>query len=317
MNLIQLDVKKDIKPNPYQPREKFDEDKLQELADNIKAHGLIEPIVVTKKGKKYMIVAGERRWRAMQKAGIEITYALDKTEDYETEADIKRDSLVENEIRENLTNKEFREFCESLAKSLGDPYWTKEGINPYQLSCYILGMQNACQKSDSICNTTLFRKISRLSSVEKKGVKQLKQSVDNGDISLYNAEKIASISDPQIQRQLTQLAATKDHKALQAEIKRHNIRTEYEQLLAIDKKIKDNIKPITSEEKIVLRILERLVKWEAQFNLLISILKEDERYLGKFQHENKLRIMDGMKPINKKSMKFNELMDKTLKKLSK
>lgn len=59
-----------IEPNPNQPRKKFDDDALQELADSIKEHGLIEPIVVQKTGERYVIVAGERRWRACRMAKL-------------------------------------------------------------------------------------------------------------------------------------------------------------------------------------------------------------------------------------------------------
>lgn len=60
----------DIEPNRTQPRRNFDEDALQELADSIKQYGVIQPIVVQKKGKRYEIIAGERRWRAARKAGL-------------------------------------------------------------------------------------------------------------------------------------------------------------------------------------------------------------------------------------------------------
>ena len=61
---------KSIVPNPYQPRQVFDEEKLQELADSIKEFGIVEPLVVREKGRKYQLVAGERRWRAAKLAGL-------------------------------------------------------------------------------------------------------------------------------------------------------------------------------------------------------------------------------------------------------
>ena len=65
-----IDINK-IEPNSLQPRKSFNEDSLQELADSIKQHGMIEPLIV-QKGKKgfYQIIAGERRWRASKIAGI-------------------------------------------------------------------------------------------------------------------------------------------------------------------------------------------------------------------------------------------------------
>ena len=60
-----------IKPNPNQPRKYFDEEKLEELADSIKENGVIQPLIVQKDGSKYMIIAGERRYRASLIAGLE------------------------------------------------------------------------------------------------------------------------------------------------------------------------------------------------------------------------------------------------------
>ena len=59
-----------IVPNPHQPRSVMDEDALAELADSIRAHGLIQPLIVTKTGPTYTLIAGERRWRAAQLAGL-------------------------------------------------------------------------------------------------------------------------------------------------------------------------------------------------------------------------------------------------------
>ena len=60
----------DIEPNHLQPRTRFDEDSLHELADSIKQYGIIEPLIVQRKEKRFEIVAGERRWRAARIAGL-------------------------------------------------------------------------------------------------------------------------------------------------------------------------------------------------------------------------------------------------------
>jgi len=59
-----------IKPNPHQPRREFNEDELKELADSIKSHGIIQPLVVTKEGSDFILIAGERRLRAAEMAGL-------------------------------------------------------------------------------------------------------------------------------------------------------------------------------------------------------------------------------------------------------
>lgn len=89
----------EIEPNRTQPRRNFDEDALQELADSIKQYGVIQPIVVQKKEKRYEIIAGERRWRAARKAGLLEVPVLVK--EFAPE-DIFAIALIENIQREDL-----------------------------------------------------------------------------------------------------------------------------------------------------------------------------------------------------------------------
>lgn len=88
-----------IEPNPDQPRDYFDEDSLEELADSIKKNGMIQPITVVDKGEYYMIVAGERRWRAAKQLGLKEVPVI--IGDY-TEQQIMEISLIENIQREDL-----------------------------------------------------------------------------------------------------------------------------------------------------------------------------------------------------------------------
>ena len=59
-----------IEPNPYQPRKRFGEKELEELAASVKEKGILTPLLVSKAGESYRLIAGERRWRAAQKAGL-------------------------------------------------------------------------------------------------------------------------------------------------------------------------------------------------------------------------------------------------------
>ena len=88
-----------IEPNREQPRKKFDEDALLELADSIKQFGVLQPLLVQKKGDYYEIIAGERRWRAAKLAGVKEVPVIIK--DY-TEKEIVEIALIENIQRENL-----------------------------------------------------------------------------------------------------------------------------------------------------------------------------------------------------------------------
>ena len=89
----------EVEPNRKQPRQNFDEEKLEELAESIKTFGLLQPILVQKRDGYYEIIAGERRWRAALKAGLKEVPVIIR--DY-TEKEILELSLIENIQRENL-----------------------------------------------------------------------------------------------------------------------------------------------------------------------------------------------------------------------
>ncbi|MEY8752936.1 nucleoid occlusion protein [Alkalicoccobacillus gibsonii] len=95
----QLDLA-EIVPNRFQPRTVFDEEKIEELAQTIRTHGVIQPIVVRKRDDKYEIIAGERRWRAVTHLGWEKIPALVKEFNDSQTASI---ALIENLQREGLT----------------------------------------------------------------------------------------------------------------------------------------------------------------------------------------------------------------------
>ncbi len=108
-----VDINK-IEPNNNQPRKNFNEDKIHELAESIKQHGLIEPLIV-QKGKKgfYTIIAGERRWRAAREAGIkEIPVMVKEYSDQQ----VMEIALIENIQREDLNAIEEAEAYERLIK---------------------------------------------------------------------------------------------------------------------------------------------------------------------------------------------------------
>lgn len=89
----------EVEPNREQPRKNFNEDALQELSESIKQHGIIQPIVVTKKDDYYQIIAGERRWRAAKLAKLKEVPVIIK--DY-TPEEVMEIALIENIQREDL-----------------------------------------------------------------------------------------------------------------------------------------------------------------------------------------------------------------------
>ena len=117
-----------IKPNPHQPRQKFDETSLEELTASIKEKGILTPITVQKAGNQFILIAGERRLRASKKAGLKKipVYIIDVADD----AEMIEMALIENIQRENLNpieeaeayiylNNRFKLSQEKIAKSVG------------------------------------------------------------------------------------------------------------------------------------------------------------------------------------------------------
>ena len=90
----------EIKANPFQPRRIFDQDKIDELAQSIKEHGIFQPIIIKKVAKGYIIVSGERRYRAAQQVGLNTIPSIIRQ--YE-ESKVAEIALAENLQRENLT----------------------------------------------------------------------------------------------------------------------------------------------------------------------------------------------------------------------
>ena len=96
--LTELDLAK-ITPETDQPRKDFSEEALAALADSIREHGVLQPIVVVAEGNKYKIVAGERRYRASKMAGLEKIPAIIRTLDAQNQLEL---SIIENAQREDL-----------------------------------------------------------------------------------------------------------------------------------------------------------------------------------------------------------------------
>ncbi|CUM82584.1 MULTISPECIES: ParB/RepB/Spo0J family partition protein [Turicibacter] len=110
----QLDVKT-LRPNPYQPRKYFDETKINELALSIKEHGVFQPIIVKKDIKGYIIIAGERRFRAAQKANLQTIPAI--VREFNDHLMMEY-ALIENLQREDLTAIEEAEAYKMLMQKL-------------------------------------------------------------------------------------------------------------------------------------------------------------------------------------------------------
>lgn len=103
-NEVDVDL---VEPNPEQPRTRFTEEALDELAQSIVANGIVQPVVVRRKGARYQIVAGERRWRAAQRAGLrKIPITI---------RDVSDEQLLEIALIENIQRQELNPIEEAKA----------------------------------------------------------------------------------------------------------------------------------------------------------------------------------------------------------
>jgi ParB family chromosome partitioning protein len=159
-----------IKPNPNQPRIQFGEEALDELADSIRERGVLQPILLRTDGEDYMIVAGERRWRAAQRARLHSIPAIVRDIDESTTAEL---ALIENIQREDLNALEEAEGYRQLIERHGH---TQDGVG------------KIVHKSRShVAN--LLRLLDLPESV--------KQSLLQGDISMGHARAVATADDPE------------------------------------------------------------------------------------------------------------------------
>lgn len=113
----------EIEPNPFQPRKNFSDAQIQELVASIQEKGILQPLVVRRKGTGYELIAGERRWRAAQRAGLKEVPIIIKDV---TETELLELSLIENIQRENLNP---IEEAEAFRKLMDQFHLTQEEIS--------------------------------------------------------------------------------------------------------------------------------------------------------------------------------------------
>jgi ParB family transcriptional regulator, chromosome partitioning protein len=106
-----------LHPNRFQPRSRFDEPAIHELAESIRAQGIVQPLVVTPEGEGYAIIAGERRWRAARRAGLEnVPVVIREVKD---DRELLELALVENLQRSDLNPMEESEAYAALQEKFG------------------------------------------------------------------------------------------------------------------------------------------------------------------------------------------------------
>lgn len=181
--VTELEIGK-IKPNPNQPRKNFDIDALNELAASIKIHGIVQPIVVNKQGNdEYLIIAGERRWRAANICGLKTVPVIVKNY---TDKQVKEISIIENLQREDLNPIEAARAIKELMDEYG---LTQEAVS-----------ERIGKSRSNIANTlrllTLYPDVIKL--------------VEDGKLTSGHARCLVVIEDKNQQIKLAQTAVSKN-----------------------------------------------------------------------------------------------------------
>lgn len=166
--------------NPGQPRKIFNEESLNELADSIRIHGIIQPLIVVKREDKYMIIAGERRYRASQLAGLSAVPVIIK--EY-NDSKIQEISLIENLQREDLNP---IEAAQAISKLMREHSYTQEAV-----------AERLGKSRPAIANTL------RLLNLPV----EVREYISNGLLSAGHARALVVLNDPAAQIKIAAQAA--------------------------------------------------------------------------------------------------------------
>ena len=169
-----------IDPSPYQPRTRFDEAALEELAQSIRVTGVIQPLTVRPRGSRFQLVAGERRWRASQRAGLHRVPALIRDVSEEMALEM---TLVENLQREDLSP---IEQAKAYQRLMDEFHLTQEEV-----------AERTGKDRASVANAV------RLLRLEK----QIQDLIDAGRLTAGHGRALLAIQDATLRLQLAERAA--------------------------------------------------------------------------------------------------------------
>jgi ParB family transcriptional regulator, chromosome partitioning protein len=221
-----------IEPNPLQPRTVFDPARLQELADSIQANGIIQPLLVRKKGTHYELVAGERRLRAAKIAALTEVPAI--VQDYADNRLLEL-ALVENIQREDLNPIELAQALERLTREMN-------------LSHEDIASRTGKDRT-TITNTIRLLKLPS----------EIQLLVAERRLSMGHARAILGLATPELQTQLAEKAAAQGYSVRQVErlVKRVNEPREPSEKALEDPNIKAAVSQLESVLGTRVRIVER------------------------------------------------------------
>lgn len=194
-NVKEINIKQ-IVSNDKQPRREFDEHKLDELAESMRQHGVLQPVILRKRGSSYELVAGERRWRAAKKIGIEKIPAIVKEL---SDADVMEIALIENLQREDLNPLEEALAYKSLMSDFG---LTQEELSKrvgksrslIANTVRLLNLEKEIQQLVSEDKLTAGHARALLAIQDKKDRLNLAKKISEENLSVRQAEEIAKKS---------------------------------------------------------------------------------------------------------------------------
>lgn len=268
--VTELDINK-IYPNPNQPRKRFDEEALQELANSIKLHGIIQPIVVNKEDDdKYMIIAGERRWRASRIAGLNVVPVVIKNY---TEKQVKEVSLIENLQREDLNPIEAARAIKQLMEEYN---FTQEAV------------ADRIGKSRSNITNTL-----RLLTLYPEVVKM----VEDGRLSAGHARALVVIEDTNQQIKLARQSAD-------GKMSVRDLEKAVKNVLNPPKKVATKVSEQSLELKELIQDMQRV------FATKVSAIGNDNKgriYIDYYSRDDLDRLADMVELLKKKEITLADL----------
>lgn len=195
----------EIRSNPYQPRTEFNEDKLNELAESIKEHGILEPVILKKSIKGYELVAGERRCKAARLAGLQVVPAIIKEF---TDKEMMELALIENIQREDLNPiEEARAYKNIMSKlSMTQDECAKRFSKSRSYITNILGLLNLpddVQKlvSDGALSASHARILSKLE--DDNEITKLANRICSEGMSVHELESVSKVEQLPKKRQIT------------------------------------------------------------------------------------------------------------------
>ncbi len=267
----EIDINK-VYANPNQPRKNFDEEALNELATSIKTHGVIQPIVVNKQDDGYMIIAGERRWRASKIAGLDTVPCVVKNY---TERQIKEIAIIENLQREDLNPIE----AARAIKQLMDEYnFTQETVADR------IGISRP-----NIANTL------RLLSLSPDVIKLVEQN----KLTAGHARCLVVISDPNAQLKFAQAAC--DGKITVREL---------EKLVKSYLNPKASTKNVPPQQSMELK--ELINEMQRVFATKVSAIGSDKKgriYIDYYSRDDLDRISELLELLKTKTLTLKNLSD--------